>query len=143
MTGICFFYEDSDTDVWSGKGFDAWNYACKVAGDIDSAIIINRTEETFSPFDVSMDIHVVDTLEEAEALMHGDSVASIVCPWEGGEHPPLDQLPHDSVDWYVFGPANGWGQRDGYSIPQAGQGSVHAVHACTVVMFHRYWTLNP
>ena len=66
----------------------------------------------------------------------------LICPWEAGNHVSIAGNLH-TADWYVFGPAAGFGgSRDGVFIPQAGQGAVHSVHAATVVMFHRYWTLN-
>ena len=143
MTGICFFYEETDTDVWSGHDFDAWNYACKVAGDIDSAIIINKTDQVFTPFDVTMDIQTVPNLAAAQALMTG-KLMYLVVPWEAGNHASLAGHDHD-VEWYVFGPASGWAGlvASGVYIPQAGTGAVHSVHAATHVMFDRYRVLHP
>ena len=146
MTGICFFYEDEDTDVWSGKDFDAWNYACKVAGDIDSAIIINKTTQVFTPFDVSMNIRTVADLAQAQDSMTG-TIMYLVMPWDTGNHISLAGHDHD-VDWYVFGPAAGWAGlvASGVYIPQDFNGTqyaVHSVHAATHVMFDRYRALHP
>jgi len=142
MAGICFYFEDYDTDVWSGHDLDAWNYACKIAGDIDSAIIINKTEQTIQSFDRSMNIQIVNTLEEAQAIMSGE-IMYMVCPWEVGNHTSILNNPH-TANWYVLGPGDGWGNQapDGVWIPQAGMGAVHSVHLITVLMFHRYWTLH-
>lgn len=141
MAGICFYFEDSDVDVWSGKDLDAWNYACKVAGDIDKAYIINKTDQVLEPFDVNMDFQVFGSLAEAEAAMTGNKMY-LTCPWNIGNQSSI--VGHDHlVDWYLFGPAAGWQKSiDGFYIPQGGHGAVHSVHAATVVMFHRYWTLN-
>lgn len=142
MAGVCFYYEDYDTDVWSGRDLDAWGYACKVAGDIDKIIVINKTDGAVPSFDRAFEFCVVPDLEAAEAAMTGTRMY-MVCPWEVGNHTSIAGHPHN-VDWYVFGPAAGWGKSgpDGVYIPQAGQGAVHSVHAATVVMFHRFWTLN-
>ena len=143
MTGICFFYEDSDVDVWSGKDLDAWNYACKVAGDIDSMIVINKTTQILTTPNADMVFNVVSDLDAAKDLMSGD-IVYMVCPWENTTVLSMAGFMHTN-DWYVFGPASGWGSYtlpSGMTIPQAGTGAVHSVHAATVAMFHRFWTIN-
>ena len=144
MAGICFFYEDYEVDVWSGHNFDAWNYACKLAGDIDKAIVINKTSQTLTSFDKAMDVQFVADIDEANATMTGE-VIYLACPWEVEVHPvSLASYPH-TADWYVFGPAAGWGNHEYgncFYLPQAGTGAVHSVHAATTVMFHRYWVLH-
>jgi hypothetical protein len=144
MTGITFFFENNDTDVWSGRrvDLDAWNYACKAAGDIDSVIIINKTAMEIKHFDVKMNTHIVSTWEEAEEIMSGDRQTFITCPWDGGSHSPLYDFDH-KTDWYVFGPASGWKvPRDGIYIPQAGRGSLHSMHIASAVLLHRFWRLH-
>lgn len=142
MAGICFYFEDADVDVWSGKDFDAWNYACKVAGDIDSAFVVNATDQVLQAFDTSMDFRTFDSLADAEQSMSG--VKSFVgCPWDQGNYTPLYQCDHSLIDWYIFGPAAGWSEtHDGICIPQAGLGAVHSVHAATAIMFQRYWAMK-
>lgn len=142
MAGICFFYEDSDVDVWSGKDLDAWNYACKIAGDIDKAIIVNRTDQILGSFDSTMDIQFVQDLPSAEDLMSGAKMY-LMCPWDAGHPQSIEGHSHD-VDWYVFGPASGWNDDSisGYYLPQAGTGAAHAVHIATTVMFYRYAKTN-
>ena len=139
MSGICFYFENSDVDVWSGKDLDAWNYACKIGGGIDSVIVINRTDQILTPFDVSMNFHVVKTIDEARALMQGD-VTQMVCPWEAIDKAEIQHFDHQT-DWYVFGPASGWyGNHFGdtlLTLPQHGVGAAHAVHVATAVMFFR------
>lgn len=51
--GVCFYFEDNDVDVWSGRSIDldAWNYAIKAAGDIKDVVIINRTNENLRTLD--------------------------------------------------------------------------------------------
>ena len=61
MAGIVFFYEDYDVDVFSGthESLLPWNYACKIAGDIDAVRVINKTGQTIQSFDMSLDFQVV------------------------------------------------------------------------------------
>lgn len=144
MTGICFFYEDTDVDVWSGRDLDAWNYACKIGGGIESAIVINKTDQELQSFDQSMDVRFVDDFAAAQALMSGE-IIYMACPWDNFQVDTLAGYPHTAV-WYVLGPAAGWGgikPGPSYFLPQAGTGAAHSVHVATALMFHRYWTLNP
>lgn len=128
MAGICFYFEESDVDVWSGKNLDAWNYAAKAAGDIDKMIVINRTSQEIKTPDADLDFKVVSELPELE------NSVKICCPWKGGIS--LWEYDH-SADWYIFGPSEGWDSGDVH-IPTAGRGALHSVHAATVVMCHRY-----
>ena len=139
MAGIIFHFEDNDADVFSGRETDlsAWNYACKI-GDINSAIIVNKTEEPLSTFDFDMHIMVVEELPVLE-----DKIAVMVCPWNNVESESLWDFDHDVV-WYMFGPAAGWnetpkGRR--VHIPQNGRGAAHSIHVATTVMYHRFKTL--
>jgi hypothetical protein len=142
MAGICFYYEDTDVDVWSGKDLDAWNYACKIGGGIDKSFVINTTAQTLHPFDVLMDFQVFTDLESALLAMAG-SKTYFTTPWTPGNHASISGFNH-MTDWYLFGPGAGWGQSlDGVFIPQAGGGAAHSVHAATHVMYHRFQTLNP
>ena len=135
MAGICFFFEPSDVDVWSGKDLDAWNYAIKLAGDIDRMIVVNKTEQTIQSPDRALDFSVVDTLPELENACY------LTPPWKESES--MWDFDHN-VDWYVFGPASGWAEAPGkmICIPQAGLGAPHSVHVATTVMFHRYHVRN-
>jgi len=134
MAGICFFFEDSDVDVWSGKDLDAWNYAIKAAGDVDNMIVVNKTDQYLQSPDVNLGFQVVNELPELE------NATFIKCPWDSGENISLWDFDHNT-DWYVFGPASGWGGVDGVCIPQNGIGACHSVHIATTVMFHRYQTI--
>ncbi len=139
-SGIVFFFEENDIDVWSGRriDLDAWNYAIKVGGNIDKVIVINKTQETLQTFDADVDFQVVTEIP----VLNG-SVAQIVCPWE--DTPVIKQslwdFNHD-VDWYFYGPAHGW--QNNYfaniflTIPQNGMGACHSIHINTVIMFDRY-----
>lgn len=147
MAGVCFYYEDSDTDVWSGKGFDAWNYAFKAAGDIDKIKLINRTEQRHTSPDVTMEFEVVSDLDSELYLPTWDSSVKVVyvaCPWDRMDvSTDLWSFDHQ-IDWYCFGPASGWHQPvpNGVCVPQAGRGALHSVHIATVVMMHRYKVLQ-
>lgn len=137
MAGVAFFYESSETDVFSGRqrDLDAWNYAALAAGDIDRFRVVNRTDQPIQPIDADVEFQVV-----AEPLELDGRVAHIVCPWdEADELVALWDFDHQ-VDWYVFGPAAGWTVRVnlGVYIPIAGTAALHSVHAASVVLAHRY-----
>jgi hypothetical protein len=139
--GIVFYFEENDRDVYSGRrvDLDAWNYACKIAGDIDRAIIINRTDEPLQPFDMGMDIQVTDQIPEP---LHG-SVVSLVTPWNAREDAQSLWSFNHEVDWYIFGPADGHSPGGAQlCIPQAGVGAMHSVHVAGVVMAHRYGVVH-
>jgi len=134
MAGICFFFESSDVDVWSGKNLDAWNYAMKCAGDIDKMIVINRTPQHVQSPDTDVQCTVVNELPILSNAVY------FVGPNEQTETTiSLWQFDHN-VEWYCFGPAGGWKMINcrTVTIPQAGRGALHAVHVASVVMFHRY-----
>ena len=136
MAGVCFYFEDYDTDVWSGHNLDAWNYAFKVAGDIDNLIVVNKTDQVIQSPDRRLSFEVVTELPELSNACY------LTPPWH--ESTSMWDFDHN-VDWYVFGPATGWGGSPGdlmIHIPQDGLGAVHSVHACTTVMFHRYKVRN-
>lgn len=138
MAGVAFFFESNDVDVWSGRrvDFDAWNYAIKAAGDIDRAVIVNRTDVDISTFDADLDIRVEVDLPDLE-----DAVF-VCCPWEANRCTravSLWEFNHE-ISWYVFGPANGW-QRDldfGVYVPQSGSAALHSVHIGSIVLLHRF-----
>lgn len=141
MVGICFYFERYDVDVWSGRriDLDAWNYAIKAAGDIDRMIVINRSHMEIKTPDGNLKFKVVDELPELEG-----NVAYICCPWNKAKTKiSLWDFDHN-VDWYVFGPANGWQHEidTGVYVPQAGQAALHATHVASTVMFHRYRTVT-
>jgi hypothetical protein len=143
MAGICFFFENNDVDVWSGRNsdLDAWNYACKVAGDIDKAIIINQSSMDLKTFDENMDVKIVSSLKEANIEGH---ITQLVCPWNTAETTSLWDYDHNT-DWYIFGPAEGW-EQDFFGtqvcVPQHSKGGLHSVHVATTVMLHRYSVKN-
>jgi len=144
MTGICFYFEESDVDVWSGKDLDAWHYACKAAGDIDKMIVINKTSQNIQSPDLALEFYVVKTLEEAMEIMCG-IIVQVVCPWDSAEAISLWDYAH-SAEWYVFGPASGWRQQKisdiQITVPQAGLGACHSVHIATVVLMNRFGAFN-
>jgi len=142
MAGIIFFYENNYTDVFSG--IDAilpeWNNICKI-GQINKAIIVNKTQQNIVSFDASMDIQIVSELPSDLT-----NVTQFVCPWEADyNYVTLQQFDHD-VDWYVFGPASGWkGQDLGgkyVTLPQEGRGALHSLHVASTVMFDRFYKMN-
>lgn len=142
MAGICFYFEDNDVDVWSGRqiDLDAWNYAIKLTSDIDKVKIVNKSDSNINHFDNSLEVEILNSMPQLSG-----SIAQLVCPWENTPSPKTSiwNFNHN-VDWYIFGPGSGWG---GYytgtpiTIPQNGLGACHSIHICTLVMAHRYKTL--
>ena len=140
MPGICFYFEDNDRDVYSGRriDLDAWNYAIKAAGDITKMVVVNRTDQELTTPDGNLDFQVV-----SESPDFGDErVAYVVCPWDVcADKQELWNFDH-AVDWYVFGPAGGWAtttaDKCGVYIPQHGIAACHSVHIATAVMLHRH-----
>jgi hypothetical protein len=136
MAGLCFFYEEPDRDLWSGRRLhlDAWNYAAKVAGDITKMIVVNRTAQEILTPDAELELFQV--VSELPAL---DNAIRCVGPGEIGEGSILLWDFDHNVDWYVFGPASGWGTpMVGLHVPQANIGACHSIHVATAIMFHRY-----
>jgi len=138
MAGVAFFFEEFDTDVYSGRlGFlDAWNYAFLAAGDITDVVIINRTA-LVPILPLNYNIRIVSSEEEFLALAAGDKVTYIGAPNEFEEAESLWNFDH-KTDWYFFGHASGHRTQTGVTIPTAGKAAFHSVHAATVVMTHRY-----
>jgi len=147
MTGIVFYYEDSDTDVWSGKKNDAWNYSLVASGGFTDVIIINLSESSPEGINRAFSSTVVTSLTAATDLMTG-SIAQIVCPWDYPDDSKTSVWDYNhAADWYIFGPAGGWhttqisGSTKVY-IPQAGSGALHSIHAATTILAHRYKVLQ-
>lgn len=139
MPGIVLYFEENDTDVYSGRAIDldAWNYAIKTVGDIDTMIVVNKTDQKLLTPDAMLDFRVVSELPPLEGrLVH------VVCPWDNcAEKIPLWDFDH-AVDWYLFGPGTGWTDKipnaKGVYVPQDGIAACHSVHIATAVMLHRY-----
>lgn len=129
--------------MWSGRDIDldAWNYAIKAAGDIDRVVVVNRTAQTLRTFDAGLNFRVVSV----EVPVLPGEVVHVACPWDRAKKKtPLWVFPHN-VDWYVFGPSEGWCGRyldRAVYIPQAGKAAMHAVHVASAVMFHRYGVIH-
>ena len=139
MAGLVFYFEDNDRDVWSGRNldFDAWNYLAQIPGDITKIRVINKTQNTYDPFNEALDVEYLDALPDFGT----DHVTQLVCPWEPVEYIELWDFDHNT-DWYVLGPANGWGGNHFgdqlVSVPQYSNVACHAIHIATVAMAHRY-----
>lgn len=132
MAGIAFFFEDENIDVYSGHLIDlgVWNLAAKLAGDITKLLVVNHTQLQLVMPDADINFTVVTELPELEN-------AAFMTPDRGI---PLWDIDHSKVDWYVFGPAGGWDnkERDYINIPQNGMAHCHSAHVVQTVMFHRY-----
>lgn len=141
-SGIVFFFEENDIDVWSGRNIDldAWNYNCKIGG-IKKVIIINKTSLNIPKFDIDMDIQIVDKIPALSG-----HVTQLVLPHENIKNNiSLWEYNHDT-DWYVFGPASGWNSdyfADSFVfIPQNGEATHHSIFIGATLMFHRFNVLN-
>jgi len=149
MAGIIFYFEENDIDVFSGRELDlsAWNYAIKTSGDITKVIIINKTNQVISSFDYGLEQFTLVPSEKDLNIPEEDVVVQVACPWNptNNEKVSIWDFNHD-VDWYYFGPANGWSNLEESNkvvyIPQNGQGAMHAIHIVSAVMLHRYKTIN-
>jgi hypothetical protein len=150
VTGVLCFYEDRDTDVYSGDPatLAAWNYALRCAGDIKRFYVYNRTDETLQTPNADLefkDCHWSDNVWEHLSLLPGRKTL-VVTPWAANDRTvPLWQYRHDT-DWYLFGPAAGWPKPlpdwESVTIPQHGRAACHAPHIATAVMLHRYEVLG-
>lgn len=134
MVGVAFYFEPNDVDVYSGRAIDldAWYLASQIPTDITKMLVVNRTDAKIAMPSINIALAVVDELPELENAVYLD-------PNKGT---PLWDLDHSDVDWYVFGPANGWGPEDPTKtyihIPHNGNIHCHSQHVMTTVMFHRY-----
>ena len=142
MTGVCFFFENEDIDVWSGKNLDAWHYAIYAAKDINEILVINRTEQILQ--NPNQDKYIFNTTKEIPEL--NGNIVGITVPWrqEILNSFSLWNFNHQNIDWYCFGSAAG--ELPKYNIevfiPQNGKGALHSVHIASAVMLHRYGVLN-
>lgn len=141
MSGVIFYYEDKDADVWSGhptQTLDAWNYACKLS-DIDSVIIINKTDDVLN-FNLEFDVQIVKELPEITG-----TIAQIVCPWDFEDTISVWDFDHQ-IDWYILGPSCGWNKKElsdtKITIPCPSRAALHSVHAFSIVSAHRYEVIN-
>lgn len=144
MTGVLFFFEENDIDIFSGRRIDlsAWNYAIKSAGDIDSVIIVNRTSRLLPVIDSNINTEVVESIPNLVGTK-----TYIVCPHDQAQiKTSLWDFDH-KTDWYIFGPAAGWKKEkleieNGVFIPTALNDGLHALHIATSVMLHRFRVIS-
>ncbi|MEK6829395.1 MAG: hypothetical protein AABY15_04655 [Nanoarchaeota archaeon] len=140
-SGIVFFFENNDIDVWSGRNLDldAWNYNCKIGG-INKAIIVNKTDQIIPLFDADMNIEIVS--EIPNLVGH---ITQLVVPGEGAQSESLWDFDHQT-DWYVLGPASGWGGNHFANkfihLPQSSTAMHHSIFIGAVIAFHRVHILN-
>lgn len=138
MVGIVFYFEKNDVDVWSGRktDLDAWNYAAKAAGDINKLIVIDCVGINF---DIGSQFEVVDNMPELQG-----NIVKVCCPWDKAANcTSLWDFDH-KVDWYIFGPAQGWSgviNEPSIIVPQAGRVALHSTHIASIVLLHRYKTI--
>ena len=143
MVGLCFYFEDNDVDVYSGRSIDldAWNYASKAAGDVNKWAIINRTDQAILG-NGTYSLSLYSTY--SQFLAHTEGLLTYIIPqWSATDDSMSLWDWRHSTDWYVFGPADGWDElKTGIYIPQSGRVALHSVHAASCVLFHRYKVRN-
>jgi len=147
MAKVCIYYQPYDIDTFSGnpERLYAWSYAFQSVGDITDLKIIDSVGISY-PTGISSSIKT-EVIKDFPDFGN-ETVTQLVCPWN---QPPKESISlwnfdHDT-DWYFFGPASGWKEEeyigDNYvHIPTHGNTEFHSLHVGTVVMTHRYKTLN-
>lgn len=140
MAGILFYFQDYDTDVFSGTrdDLDAWRYAVK-AGGIDKIRCINESDLDVSLGFTDMDFKVVDE----DWIKSQSNVVVFDTEWTCPNSAiPLSRLDHSKVEWYVFGSADlGAPEVDGAQyvyLPQYGKGALHSLHIASAVLLRRW-----
>lgn len=142
MVGVCFHYEEYDSDVFSGRPviLDAWNYAISAAGDVTEVCIINKTAQTLK-FNEKFDLKVFGTCQEFLEYSKSRKVTNVVAPGEVDQPTSLWEFDH-VTDFYLFGSTADRLSGGGIIIPTAGVAAFHPVHAATVVLSHRFGVHN-
>jgi len=121
------------------------------AGDIDKMVVINLTDSPpANPAEIigrglDNEFTVVHSLEQARTVIGNDRVTQAVCPWNFDcQVTDLWDYQHET-DWYVFGPAIGWGGHDiggdKITIPMPDNTPMFSVQTATAIFSHRYATM--
>ena len=151
MAGIVFWFESFDKDVFSSRptiDLDAWRYAAK-AGGVDSMRCLNTSFVTLEGGIPDFAI-IGASVEDFTNWMNENATANTVIfdtEWslpDAGTS--LKDIDHSTVDWYVFGSADGishdFSQCQYAYLPQCGMGALHSVHIASAVMLRRWESLN-
>jgi len=152
MAGICFFFEDNDIDMYSGRVIDleAWNYATQAGGeDMKDMLVLNCT----GVFGDYQDIRTPNKRFNFESRKHSGRdphpelkgrVAYFMIPTDKRVQKSLWDFDHE-VDWYCFGPAHSdhfQPEKEDVCITIPLPVQLHAVHTANIVMAHRYHVRN-
>lgn len=154
--GICFYFEDNDIDVYSGRriDLDCWHYAIKCFG-ISTMRVINKTNQVLEMTDVTIDFKVYNNEEEfllehtqdkliyfeSPSIFTKDIVATDLPKFQ---HPTVG----DGYLFYCLGPANGFGiidndNRTWVTIPQVdSRVAMHSVHSVILILYDRFLKLH-
>ena len=154
MTGIAFYFEDNDKDVWSGRpiDLDQWMRLTLQYG-YDKIAVIDLSSDQSASFNgnVSVPIEMYTSAEEFMALHGDDKFTVFECPWNESQREKIslwDYHESDERDWHFFGPAGGWGVTDLDSqsrdvelvtVPQANADPGHSIFVATTVGAHMYY----
>lgn len=149
MSGIVFWFQNYDKDVFSGRpiDLDAWRYAMHIGG-ITSAKIINATEPKVDiTLGGGIDFEVIGSnSQDLVDWVEKNSDKNIVVldtPWSSQEGlMPISELNCKEVDWYVFGSADGNPKFtvpvQYVCLPQNSKVTIHSLHIASAVLF-RHW----
>lgn len=154
--GICFYFEDNNIDVYSGRliDLDAWRYACKAFG-VYTMRVINKTRQLLAMHDMEMDFKEYSSEEEFLADSINDKLIYVECPLLLNNVVKYEELPvfqhpveGDGYIFYCFGPADGFRPKSQddkiwITIPMTNLSMVmHSVHAVICVLYDRYLKLR-
>lgn len=143
MSGIVFYFQENDKDVFSGRkvDLDAWRYAMK-AGGINEAKIINETELSLS-LGGDMNYEIIgrsdqDLVKWVNNNKHNNNIVALSPEWECPyDSKSIYELNNNILDinWFLIGGANGLPKLDIEYVyfPQNGQGAMHSVHVASVL----------
>lgn len=151
MSGVVFFFENNDRDVFSGRtvDLDAWRYAIK-AGGIDKAVCVNLSGADLF-FDAAFDFTEINSVVDYKSWLNdriNENIVFLETEWSIPDNKTklsLRELDHSSIDWYVFGSAAGHSftlDKSFVYLPQDGIGALHSVHIASAVLLRRWEELG-
>lgn len=157
--GLCFHFETTDRDLWSGRkiDLDAWQTMC-VAFDVKKVVCIDLAGWAHIDWPQGgPDLKIVKSLEEFEEYAGEDSLERriyVETPWTVPKEnsPPITpyrsiNLTTDDIYWLIIGPSAGIkpssNRKHYYTVPQEGgkngKGpSLYPVHMASVPLSHFY-----
>lgn len=160
MTGIAFYFEDNDADVWSGRqiDLDQWMRLVLCYG-YDNIAVIDLSTGKQASFNGNQSVPIEFFTSSADFMMaYGtDKFTVFECPWNPTTRSKIMMWDYDHTtdrDWHCFGPSGGWASTalknntNGLdiqivSIPQANQDPQPAIYVASIVGAHMHNIRNP